>query len=616
MTQPSATVETSTRADDGGATTIGERPEDPASQARRDRVRTGAVLAFYAVVAVALFFPSPAKLTTYVPGDGGDALLNFWIVRWVEHSTPHGWHALWNTNAFFPNHNTLAYSESLLPVALVHWVLAAVTRSQVLAFNLVYLAGWTLSGFCTYVLAKRYVRSDAAAIVAGLAYTIATPRLSHYGHFQLSAGWLIPVVLLAAVRLIERPGPWRGATFGALVALQGLASSYYGVTAAVAAAVVVVVLLAWARPWRTAGWRPLIGAGAAALAVAGVLAAPVAVHYRQLQRDPAFRRGPEPALAAHPGDFVAVPAANHLLADVPPFSGQIDDPGRTIENLLFPGAVALVLGAIGAVVVVRRRDTRFAETVAIVAAGAVLLVLSFGDTLHVAGAAIPMPFGLLRRHVPGFSGIRATSRFVAMPQLALAVLAAFGAQWLLHRVTRRGATLAALVAVSLVGAMIAESANRIQFARVPSMAVDTAVNHALARLPHGPVVELPAGSPSDGWPWAYIEAPRLALSTIDWDERVGGYSGFAPPEYDALAATLETFPSRASLTTMRRLGVRYVVLRTSVLARMPAVQQRDLERDGVARYSPAHARRVVDAVRRREVGTVTRYGDAYLVTLR
>ncbi|MCU1426479.1 MAG: hypothetical protein JWL83_479 [Actinomycetia bacterium] len=596
------------------AATLESGDGDPTAGSVRRPVQTWCVFAFFAVVALLLFFPSPAKLTTHLPGDGGDVLLNYWTLRWVEHAAPHGWHTLWNTNVFFPATNTLAYSESMFPETLVHWPLATMTRSPVLAFNLVYLAGWTLSGFCTYLVARRFGARTGAALLAGLAYTVASPRLSQYLHFQLSTGWLLPVAVLLAARFVERPTPGRGAALGAAVAVQGLAATYYGVAATISVFVVLAVAFAWERPWRRVGWPALLRGVAGVLLVVGALLAPVAVQYRDLQRDPHFRHQQTLKLAVHTSDFVAVTKDAYLLTHIPPFSSTSRAATHSVENRLFPGVVALALAAIGAAALVRRRQSlRDAPAfVGVLVAAVVLLALSVGDTLHVAGLGIPMPFRLVQ-HLPGFAGIRATSRLFAMTQLAIALLAAFGAGWVLARVRSR-VTRTATVAL-LACAVLAESAAPVVLVRLPADPRATAVNHVLARLPRAPVAELPVGSPVAAYAWPFVEAPRQVLSTIDWNPRVDGYSGFTPKNYNSLAKTLNTFPSPASLRALRQHRVRYVVLRLALPGPLPRDQQALAGRDGIGFYSATHAQAIVRAIPPGSAKRVERIGDAYLITL-
>lgn len=571
-------------------------------------------LAFFALVAYVFAFPlRPSAWGTSIPGDGGDALLNLWILEWVGHNADGGWSALWDTTIFWPNDNTLAYSESLLPVALVHRALGTLLGSGVLAFNVVHLTAWTLSGWVTYLLARRLGVAVPGALVAGLVYTIACPRLVHVSHFQLGMGFLVPLTLLTLFWFFERPGARRGAVLGLVAATCALSTTYYGLVTAVALAMVVPALAL--LHLRDAPWRPVATGLAVAAAVGAVLVLPVANQYRALQEDPHFRREPEPAGAAHPADFLRVSPDHVLLADLPPFESRSRPESATIENRLYPGLPAVALGAAGLVVVlrrVRRGDVASRRLLVLLPPAGVLFVLSFGDRLEVGGRSIWMPYSALR-DVPGFSGIRATARFVAFPLLVLGLFAGIALAGLAARAgTRAGRVAITAAAVVLIGA---ESLMTVGFARVPRDDADLAVNEALAERGAGPVVELPVGSPSDGWPWAYVETPRQYLSLVDGLPRVNGYSGFAPPGFDELAATLETFPEEASFRALDRLGVRYVVLRTGVPDGLDDLQAEAVGTDGVGVYSEVSAQAVIDALPDDRVERVDRYGDAWLVEL-
>ena len=581
--------------------------------------RDGLALAFFAVVAVVFTFPvGPGAYDDALPGDSGDALLNLWILDWVGHNLGAGWSDLWNTSIFWPNENTLAYSESLIPVAILHRALSAVVGSEVLAFNLIYVAAWTLSGWITYLLARRVTRSTGAAVVAGLIATIATPRLSHYGHFQLAMGFLVPLVVLLLVRFFETPGIGRGALLGFTTGVLTLSTSYYGLMVLVALAVLVPGLVVWLRD-REDLERTAIGLVVAAV-VGAVIVVPVALQYRDLQQDAHFRRDPEPSGSAHLADFLRVTPDHYLLADLPPFESRSRPESATIENRLYPGLLALALGVVGLVVLVRNRRRLLAQRPVaaramflLVPTAVLLLVLAFGDELVVAGRTLWMPYSALR-DVPGFSGIRATARFVAFPLLVLALLAALGLGALLARVKRRELRIA-IVAVCIL-AIGAESMMAIDVAETPSDAASRAVNIELARRDPGPVLELPVGSPADGWPWGYIETPRQYLSTIDDQPRVSGYSGFAPPDFDTTARILETFPSDDAFALVDELGVRYVVLRTGVPNGLEEFQEDVVGTDGVGLYSEDSAQAILDALPRERVERVDRFGDAWLIQLR
>src|SRR5262249_25451916 len=153
------------------------------------------------------------------------------------------------------------------------------------------------------------------------------------------------------------------------------------------------------------------------------------------------------------GDFLSMDGSSYLVRHLPLFHDY--SATRGIESHLFPGFVASAFAIAGLVVVIRmlsgrsravasrdecdapkpledstnpRIDDRWRARMPmlVVAAGVVCVVLAFGDETHVFGHSLPLPFKVFRKFVPGYSGIRATSRFVLLGECALALLAAFG----------------------------------------------------------------------------------------------------------------------------------------------------------------------------------------------
>ena len=140
----------------------------------------------------------------------------------------------------------------------------------------------------------------------------------------------------------------------------------------------------------------------------------------------------------------------------------------------------------------------------------------------------------------------------------------------------------------------------------------TAVNHALADLPHAAVLELPMG---DSWepPWAYVEAPRLVLSSIDWRPRVNGYSGYEPPAYHYTIEMMNSLDdggpaTEEALGRLQHLRVGYIVIRTAPL-------DGDWSAKGVSYLDEEGAQRVIDALPPERIVSVSREGAAVLVQL-
>jgi len=561
------------------------------------------IVGFFTIATFALAFPlSPSKWTTHVPGNHGDALLNLWTLDWVGTHVDDGWGRLWDTTIFTPRANTLAYSESMLPVALVHRALALVVQSDVLAFNLVYVATWICSGWFTYVLARRITGSPGAALVAGLVFTFSAPRLVHYGFLQLGFAWMLPAVVLLVLRVFETRRIVWGAALGATAALLALSSSYYGVVVLVALGALVPTMLVLQR----SEWRAVIAPLGVAAVVGAVLVAPVVYQYRELQDDPHFQR--EPEIGAAVDDFLRVSPDNYVLNELGVFASRSRPESATIEQRLFPGVAAIVLAGIGVVVMARDRRSH-AAVLAMLPAAALLLVLSFGERLVIGRRSWKVPWSGAWE-APGLESIRVPARFVVFPLLVLALVSAAGLAALLARLPSahaRGALLGGVVL--LLGV---ETASALQFARAPDDDGSTAVNEALDERAPGVVVELPLRSPEDGAAWAFVEMPRQYLSRIDGNERLNGYSGFAPPDQGHLANALDTFPSAESLDVLRAREVRYVVLRMSLPVGLASYEREAIVAAGLGAYTEDEAAAIV-ADLPAGVRALGRYGDAYLL---
>jgi len=213
--------------------------DDTARPARPGRAL--AAFALFVVFAAAETWPlvtNPAHLSR---NDNADTLLNEWTVAWVAHQLPRDPLHVFDANIFHPNRFTLAYSEPLITHGALGAPLFWMGASPVLVYNVLLLAGFTLTGWVMSLVVARWTGDWTAGIVAGILVAFNAHTLTRIPHLQAHHAELLPLALLVLDALLRRPR-WMLAVWLAVVFfLQALTSIYFLAFTAVAATVAVIV---------------------------------------------------------------------------------------------------------------------------------------------------------------------------------------------------------------------------------------------------------------------------------------------------------------------------------------------------------------------------------------
>jgi hypothetical protein len=215
-----------------------------------------------------------------------------------------------------------------------------------------------------------------------------------------------------------------------------------------------------------------------------------------------------------------------------------------LEHALFPGVTILMLALVGF-----GSRTYSLATRRRLAAGA-LITAVFALGLTVAGDW--SPYRVLWEIGPGWKGVRAPGRIFALTALALALLAAAGAdRWLTWAGTpaRRR-----LLATALPILVILEG-----LGPVPTASIPRPVRILNAARP--PLLVLPTTRP--------LDAIYEYSSTDSFPSLVNGYSGFTPRELTRLRYVVRAFPDPRSVTLLKAIGVHTVVLDRALAAGTP-----------------------------------------------
>src|ERR671933_405879 len=123
-----------------------------------------AALAMFVAAAVIATWPVVLHPGRVLAGGLGDPLLVTVILAWDADRARHLFNGLWDAPFYFPYHNTLAYSEHLLGVALFTMPVEWLFGNPVLSYNVAYIGSYVLAGFGTFLLTwTLWKRADAAA---------------------------------------------------------------------------------------------------------------------------------------------------------------------------------------------------------------------------------------------------------------------------------------------------------------------------------------------------------------------------------------------------------------------------------------------------------------------
>ncbi len=224
------------------------------------------VTALYVLAAVIFTWPLVSVIDSQLAADMGDPLFVSWVLMWTGGQVLaflsgdlSALDQYWHGNIYFPERLTLAYSEHMAPQMLQALPILATTDNVVLAYNLVFLTTFVLSGLGMFLFVRSVTGSPAAAFLAGLAFAFAPYRIAQMSHVQVMSAQWMPFVFYAYRRYFETgrrtPLVWGNVAF----VTQNLSCGYYLLFFAPIVALYVLWEMASRKrlsEWRT--WRTWI----------------------------------------------------------------------------------------------------------------------------------------------------------------------------------------------------------------------------------------------------------------------------------------------------------------------------------------------------------------------
>lgn len=501
-------------------------------------------------VATVMTWPTLAHPASTITSDLGDPLYQAWAMAWLGHAFVHQPFHPFDGNAFWPLRDSAAFTDISPGLAFLGLGVSG-PADALIRYNIAYALAAAVNLAGAYALARQLGSGRTGAAVAGAAFAFTPWRLAHVAHLNVlfTGGVPLTFALLLRGHGIGRGG-WRPERARPAVAIAGWAVAAWQIGMGFAVGLPFIYMLmffmsacaiAWVVRGRPKLPRGLLWAdGAGGLVFGTVVIAMGEVLLRVTHEFPEATAGRDiGALRIFSPPISGLWMAHHNSIVWAWTGNGVRRPGLNLDEMaLFPGALVLVLAALGVFVSVWtiRRRAFFVAVVAISVVLALGTTVLDGDWTWVPARAI----------LPGFAAIRTSGRLIVWAVLALGLLAA-GLITRLEKSWRHAMPRLALFTVP--GLVALEGLSGVPHPRVPEPP-------AAFRDARPPVLVLPSSVASDN--------QVMFWSAGNFPELGNGSSSFEPNRELQLRKATMSFPDRSSIALLRRLGFRTVVVPRSL----------------------------------------------------
>lgn len=532
-----------------------------------------------------------------------DPLFYAWNLEHNFYAFTHDWAKLLDTNIFYPETNTLAFSDHLFGQTIFLFPLFFLIKNPLIIQNLYLLSTFVLSAFGVYLLTRHLTNSQLASFVAGLIYSFSLYHFDHLGQVTTTSIQWLPFAFLYLFKSFNSNKISHFLLFWLFFSLNFLSTLYYGIFLTVA---VGLFLILKAKKQQ----RTIIKLVLFSIPFMLLLLISSYPYIRFRLENPIFRRTLEEASwrSANVSDYLRrIPTAH--------------------DRALFPGITAFVLT--GGSFFIRKK--KFPQLYFIS-----LLIFSFILSLGPEKWGIKLPYYYLYKIFPLMQAIRVPARFGVLTTLCFSVLSGISLTHIIKRaaeetpwrplkgelkiflvkpynaikrivkiftkrvklnfnlhpkaltsdpfygVARRLYRLRAIVFLNVVfiGVFLESLHIPIKLTKVPRLSEAPPVYHwltqqqgtfAILELPlrigaHSNPIEEQVNknyqeiTESDNF---IAETFRVYFSILHRKKMLNGYSSYFPPSYMETAQIMENFPSQETVNLLKKRKIKYIISHTT-----------------------------------------------------
>jgi hypothetical protein len=496
------------------------------------------------LLALVVIHPVVQDPRAQIIGWPGDNMQHVYITGWMGQALLQAQSPFVDPRLNYPDDLVITSTD----VPFLSTILAAPATwlfGPVLSYNMIIWGCLWLSGYTAYLWFLYIAGSRAGAIIAGMVFLLTPYRIAQsYGHLNLIATYPLPLFFWALDTALQaaRPHGRHLLLLAAATFLVGSNSQYYLMICLLTGCAYALMML-WPRYGYLLryGWLFIVSVGAGAL----IGALPYLLYFNDRAYTSYNILGTR-IWSVDPINFL-LPFQLHPLWGE--FFEQIYLEPLWIEKTLYLGMVALVL----AVVALAWRGKHERRRWVWLGTALVGFVFALGTDLHMYNQPIQPddPFWLPAYYIgqlPFFSLMRVWARFGIITILFVALLAGLGITYLVQHFPRwRWQVATALCALLLVDML----PGTVETSRLASRPVD---QWLATQSGDFAVAHLPANNPVINY--------RAMFGSLFHARHLPSYNHphHMPPAYRDFAQRAEAFPAPHSITALRQMGLRYLLL--------------------------------------------------------
>lgn len=491
----------------------------------------------------------------------GDELVIAWIQNSVIHALFSNPFHIFDTNLYFPYHNTLAFSETFITTSILSIIPLKLAGEPISTVNFTLISSLILLGFSIYLLCFYLTKDFLLSVLGGILVIFSPMVLDKMTHLQILAVEGVPLSILFFLIFLSS----KKSKYFAISLVFFLLQTYNSFMPGYFILFSYFIIFIYSLLYKKTQTKKLINKKNIFIFIfALLLVIPIALPYYQVSKEFNYKRDIKEAvhLALQPEDLLYPSTQTRLqnyLRSLP--FNQVSQ-----NNEFKPGYLGFVFTILAIISIwyfvtkFRKKDLFINSFSTISLLG---LLLSLGPVLHLGRQTvhlpfpIPLPYIIFYYVIPGFQGLRNSSRWEMLFIICIAVVITL----VLYKIfAKYSSKTRNLIYFLIIAAVILEFNFPIPFVKVPQKKDFPKVYRWLNSTPQNSAIIL---MPAYNWNMKYSsdEILRSYYSTVNFRKSVNGYSGFFPTNWQNLLIDLQNdFPNESSVTKIKNLGVDYIII--------------------------------------------------------